>query len=174
MAPYKINRDTHLQHRLMDAVEYNDSFYQSMRTRMSRLFSAFLNAGTTILLLALWATAIYFTGKGLYLLGVWAWNSLKSQYRSRTRYSPLSSPSLKEKDIESQYHKEPTWSFPSLATFSFSSFSGKPKTEPHYSPRSGTSYGEFHHSEKTHAVTSTRELPDGFTEYSFDESTRQH
>lgn len=162
----------------MDAVECNDSFFPTMRTRVSRVLSAFLNAGTTILLLALWATAIYYTGKGLYLLGLWAWNSIKSYSRSKTRYSPLFSPSLKG-TIESQYHREANCSFPSLAPFSFSSFSGKPKAETHFSPHSCTSYGEFpfknkpfNQTEKIHAVTSTRALPDGFTEYSFDASTR--
>lgn len=96
MSPYNIDRDTRLQHHLLDAVESHPSFFSRLGTNLSALFVGFFKLSRSIAYIALWAAAIYFTCKGLYHLFSHATTSMRS-------YAHSVALEQQEKDLESQY-----------------------------------------------------------------------
>lgn len=85
MAPLRISKDTRLQHHLMDlpVPDTSASMLHSLKTSLSTFAQGVVSIGGTLLLVALWAAAIYLTAKGVYLLYLWVYYGLKNNSMPR-------------------------------------------------------------------------------------------
>lgn len=98
MSPYNIDRDTRLQHHLLDTVETQPSLFSRLFTNIGVLVSGLFRLSASIAFIALWAVAIYLVCKGAYMFSVW----LAANARTYAQRNALEQ---EEKDLESQYPK---------------------------------------------------------------------
>lgn len=102
MAPYNIDRDTRLQHNLYDTLQTDPSLASRLLRSAAAASAATLRVFVNMVVLALWAAAIYLTLKGLWLGGQWVARSVRSLWAKRSRKL-----FQQEKDLESQSQSQP-------------------------------------------------------------------
>ena len=106
MAPYNIDRDTRLQHSLLDTATNDPSIILKLISALYALVIKIFNISTTLAFIALWAAAIYLLFKACYIASIWLGTSIRSYAQKNSLKT-----SQKNKDLESQYADTPDLSF---------------------------------------------------------------
>lgn len=177
MPPFRIPTETRLQHHLMDTGKENESISTGMTSSLSSFIQGCCNIGSSLIIVALWATAIYLIAKGLYLFFLWTY------YRLRSLRKPSSKDSLRhvsEKDIEAM-HCESVVSpmnlkacTPDLISSPMlgenqPSFRSSGSSLQDFSPKNKNKLGIYiDHSNHLSTTSIPRVLSDGYTEYYFE------
>lgn len=108
MSPYNIDRDTRLQHQLLDTATGNNSLVYKLFNSLYAITASSLHVGQTVLFIALWAGAIYLSIKGIYLFVAWSTERIRRYARrnSLKQYQDLKdkekAPAFEAIDLESQ------------------------------------------------------------------------
>lgn len=97
MSPYSVDRDTRLQHTLYDTLQTNPTLTSRLLKSASATSAAIVGVFVNMVILFLWAAAIYLALKGLWLGGQWVVRSARSLWAKRSRKL-----FQREKDLESQ------------------------------------------------------------------------
>ena len=94
--------DTRLQHHLMDIDDLGDPFTERFMKSLSNICYAVFNVGITIVFIALWATIIYITAKGIYRAVAYISFRVKAYMKTKSLRDLIIPLPKTEKDLESQ------------------------------------------------------------------------